>query len=151
MPTSSTNAYLRRVNLLIVEDNPDEQFIIGQALKRTLTDVTPVWANDEITALDYLEQCVNEVRSLPRLVLLDLYLPDRAQGWRFLETIRQRGWQRLMPVVVVSHSSASFDILTAYDLGASSYITKPVGIEGWVEHFTVLQTYWWHTATLPVK
>ena len=151
MFTSSTNAYSRRVSLLIVEDNPDERLIIEQTLSQVLTDVTVVWANDETVALDYLEQCVNEARALPRLVLLDIYLPAREQGWRFLQTVRDQGWQGVMPVIALRHSNESADILTAYDLGASSYITKPVDIEGWLNYFTILRTYWWHTATLPVK
>lgn len=154
MPSSTTNTSQRNrrpASLLIVEDNADERLIIGQALNQTLTDITPVWASNEVEAIQYLETCVDFYQPLPRLVLLDIYLPDRQQGWAFLQTVKDRSWQRSMPVVALSRSSELADIHTAYDLGASSYIIKPTSLEQWLEYLNVVRTYWWDTATLPTK
>ncbi len=134
---------------MIIEDKPDEWAIIEQAIKRTWGDISPIWATDETEALRYLDACALEQRPLPRLVLLDLYLPQRQQGWQFLEEIRARAWQRYMSVVVLSRSTEPTDVSTSYDLGANSYIAKPADFEGWFEYFSALRSYWLETVTLP--
>ena len=102
-------------------------------------------------AIEYIDACEAQEQPLPRLVLLDLYLPNREQAWVFLQTIQSRSWQRTMSVVAISRSGEPADVNMAYDLGASSYIIKPMDLDGWFEYFNVLRTYWWHTATLPTR
>ena len=75
----------RQGTILVVEDNDDHWFLIRWALLQTLPGVEAVRAVDADEALDYLNDCLEADASLPSLILLDLYLPGRAEGWRVLE------------------------------------------------------------------
>ncbi|MGF7214769.1 DNA-binding response OmpR family regulator [Spirosoma lacussanchae] len=141
---------LHRASLIIIEDNPDERVIIRRAAEQTLEDISLIWANTADDALRYLDQCDGQVRLLPKLVLLDLYLPDAEQGWQFLTQLKDRSWKRSLPIVVLSRSSSPADVIQAYDLGANSYIIKPGSLEAWHDYFSSLRLYWWETVTLPV-
>ncbi|QJW89649.1 response regulator [Spirosoma taeanense] len=153
---SSASDLVRRntrqhATLLIVEDEPDQRLIVDYALKQTLDSVELVWAGNEIEALQHLDECIGQMLPLPRLVLLDLYLPRVQQGWYFLEQIRSHSWQRHMPVIAFSNSQAPADIIKAYDLGANSYITKPATADQWLDYFRAMRIYWWETVTLPLS
>jgi len=87
---------------------------------------------------------------LPKLILLDLYLPTNEAGWELLMHIKgMRSPINWIPVVVLSSSANGDDILKAYRLGASSYLVKPYRISDWFTYFRELKTYWWETASLP--
>ena len=146
--TISSN--FRNAKLLIVEDNADHSIIIQDALQRSIPEVKTTLAANEEEALSYLNRCRTEERETPKLVLLDLYLPDRQSGWRVLEYIR--GLPTAMgkiPVVLFSHSNDRDDISESYQRGCSSYIAKPSLSTEWQAYFQVMRTYWWETVTLP--
>lgn len=82
--------------------------------------------------------------------MLDLYLPNRENGWRLLEQIKSTtGALSKIPVVLFSSSNSQSDIAEAYDRGCSSYLVKPTRTDNWVAYFQMLRTYWWEAVTLP--
>lgn len=151
--TSSAKPEAKRTekqsSVLIVEDNPDQQVLIKYALQQCFSKVRPVCVDSAEQALTYLNDCIEKQEELPKLVLLDLYLPEAEQGWRLLQQIKNYPARQNMPVVVLSISNADEDIQRSYQLGANSYIAKPLEYEQWLTYFNAMRLYWWETVTLP--
>lgn len=145
-PIKSTN--FDRSSLLIVEDNPDHWAIISTALHHVMPQVKAVWVTGEQAALRHLNECLS--RDLPRLILLDLYLPHREQGMSLLKQIKApSSLFRLIPVLILSTSEAEQDIQETYDWSGTSYIVKPTDGPQWLAYFDALKQYWEMTVTLP--
>ncbi len=119
-----------------MEDNPDEALLAKRALARIELPLTVKIATDGEDAIAQLETATQ----LPDLVLLDLKLP-RLSGFEVLEWIRNAGGLRV-PVVTFSNSSEARDVQMAYDLGANSFLRKPVSFDDLVELFRNLTNYW---------
>jgi CheY-like chemotaxis protein len=150
----STNPALRdnfrNANLLIIEDNPDHGKLMKDSIGQCLPEVNTALVSSEAEALVFLNQCRTEEWNYPKLILLDLYLPERQNGWRLLEKIKAMpAAMGKIPVVLLSQSSNQQDILEAYQRGCSSYLVKPRLAADWLRYFQSLRTYWWETVTLP--
>lgn len=147
---STGRANFRNARLLIIEDNPDHVLIITSALRQCLPEVKPIFVTTEKEALSYLSRCQQEEWDMPKLILLDLYFPDRQNGWRVLEAVKALpSTQGKVPVVLLSNSSSRSDISEAYDRGCSSYLVKPSNLADWIDYFQMIRSYWWETVTLP--
>jgi CheY-like chemotaxis protein len=141
----------RSPHLLVIEDRPDQQAIISHVLHAVIPNVWPIWVSDASQTLQYLNHCQTEGDKLPTLALLDLYLPQREQGWALLQELKTTGFMAKIPVVILSHSDDPVDIKTCYELGATSYITKPHTAAEWANYFGSLQNYWFKSVTTPSK
>ena len=135
---------------MVVEDNSDQWLITEAAMQRCMPEVTTIWAATSEEALAYLTQWSADGGDMPKLILLDLYLPDRAEGWNLLKAIRQlpKPFSR-MPVVVLSASNDPDDVTGSYREGSASYMVKPLVFDEWIQLFQRFRTYWWETVTLP--
>lgn len=137
-------------SLLVVEDNVDHWKLIQRGLQQVLPEVNLLWAATPAEAMEYLETCVNQKHELPRLLLLDLYLPDREDGFQLLKSIKTAGPAlKRVPIVVLSNSHHVDDITEVYELGGSSYFVKPTQPSEWQTYFRAIFDYWGLTATLP--
>lgn len=143
---NSTN---RNQTLLIVEDNPDHQVLLRYVIQRSLANTIPIFTDSADQAMAYLNDCIIKKISTPKLILLDLYLPKAEFGWQFLRQVRLMPAQVRPPVVVLSISREEDDIAQAYQLGASSFISKPIGEAQWLTYFDTIRRYWWETVVLP--
>ena len=146
---SSISRNFRHATMLVVEDNADHWDLIRMALERGLPEVQPIWVTNADEAMDYLNDCLPKGIELPKLVLLDLYLPKREDGWQLLQQIKAQPSFRQVPVIVLSYSSSQEDITDSYLHGSTSYVTKPLDVQAWLEYIQTLRTYWWETVTLP--
>jgi len=131
--------------ILIVEDNPTDVMLIRRALAR-LKIANPVQViADGDRAVDYLsghDDYADRMQfPLPALILLDLKLPRRS-GLEVLEWLRRQEGLRRVPVVMLTSSRQSDDVNRAYDLGANSYLVKPVEFDGLQEMLGTINTYW---------
>lgn len=145
-----TRENFKNARLLIVEDNPDHAYIINKAIQQCLPEVKPVIVPTEAEALTYLAQCESDECIMPKLILLDLYLPDSQTGWRLLNQLKTLPSAiSKVPVVLLSSSVSPTDIREAYRRGCSSYLVKPSQFENWLAYFQTLRSYWWETVTLP--
>ena len=131
--------------ILLVEDNPSDVGLTQRALEKSHIVNELVVAEDGQEALDYLfssdpltGQKMNE---LPALILLDLKLP-KLDGLQVLRQIRTDERTSRLPVVILTTSSEEDDIAQSYDLGANSYIRKPVDFKQFVEAVQHLGLYW---------
>lgn len=131
--------------ILLVEDNPHDAELTIRALKKRNLANHLVHVPDGQAALDFLF-CTGahegrDVQQRPKVVLLDLKLP-KVDGIEVLRQLRADERTRLLPVVVLTSSREERDILETYQLGANSYIVKPVEFENFSEAVSNLGLYW---------
>ena len=140
--------------ILYVEDNPDDVEITLLAFGESKLANEIVVARDGEEALSYLfaEGVYSErgPEAFPALMLLDLKLP-KIDGLEVLRRVRADKRTRLMPVVILTSSREEQDIIESYELGANSYVRKPVDFEKLVEAVTQLQIYWLMLNELPPR
>lgn len=131
--------------ILLVEDNPDDEALTLRALQKNNILNEVVVARDGAEALDYLfcrgKYAQRNPLDLPELVLLDLKLP-KVDGLEVLKQLRAARETRRLPVVILTSSNEQRDIVTGYDLGANSYIRKPVDFIQFTEAVRQLGVYW---------
>jgi len=131
--------------ILLVEDNPRDEALTMRALRKSNIVNEVVVVRDGVEALDYLLGTgAHEGRDLddmPQLILLDLKLP-KVDGLQVLQKIRADGRTRRLPVVVFTSSSEEEDLIRSYDLGANSYVRKPVDFEQFMDAARQLGLYW---------
>ena len=136
---------LTRKTILLVEDDRDDEELTLRALRRSNIRNEVVVAHDGQEALDLLFESEKfmggEMDQLPAVVLLDLKLP-KINGIEVLRKIRSDARTRRLPVVVLSSSRLERARDEVYDLGANSFITKPVDFEKFCEAVGHLGMYW---------
>lgn len=125
--------------ILLVEDNEDDILLIERAFRKANVANPLVVVHDGEEAVAYLSDL--DGNPIPELVLLDLKLP-RKSGFEVLAWLRAQPGLRRLPVVVLTSSGETPDIDRAYDLGANSYLVKPVGFEALLEMVKALGLYW---------
>lgn len=141
----------RGAKLMLVDDSLEQGALIRTVLGRCMPEVELLLATTGEQALSLLSQLSHVPGTLPRLILLDLYLPLREDGWRLLQRLKAPDSPyRLIPLTLLSHSSEPGDVETSYDLGANSYLVKPLDYPQWLTYFQTLRAYWWQTVTLPL-
>lgn len=131
--------------ILLVEDNPDDVELTRRALDESHVANRLDVVRDGVEALEYLfaegEYAGRDASDLPTVILLDLKLP-RVDGLEVLRRIRADQRTRLTPVVVLTSSNEERDIIDSYNLGANSYVRKPVEFEQFLEATRTLGLYW---------
>lgn len=130
--------------IMLAEDDPDDRLLVRDALNETAYSGSLLEVEDGTALLAALAQ--REAR--PLLVLLDLNMPGK-DGRETLAEIRQNPALHDVPVVIFTTSGAQADILTAYQLGANSYLRKPSSYTGLRQMMQILVRYWFQTVTLP--
>lgn len=138
--------------LLVVEDEPEDRFLITRALDKARIANPVQTASDGDEAVAYLSGegkfADRDAHPLPILVLLDLKLPRRS-GLEVLAWIRGNAALRRLPVVVLTSSADKGDVGRAYDGGANSYLVKPVEFEALHRMIETLGLYWLVMNRLP--
>ncbi|HEV3256007.1 MAG TPA: response regulator [Gemmataceae bacterium] len=131
--------------ILLVEDNPRDEILTLRAFKHSNLVNDVVVTRDGAEALDYLfctgDYAGRDPDVLPQVVLLDLKLP-KLDGLEVLRRLRQCEHTRRLPVVILTSSDEEQDRMKGYDLGANSYVRKPVDFVQFAEAVRQLQLYW---------
>jgi two-component system, response regulator len=131
--------------ILLVEDNPDDEALTLRALKKNNIVNEVVVARDGNEALDYMFGRGNysgrDATISPQVVLLDLKLP-KIDGLEVLRQLRADSRTKLTPVVILTSSNEEQDRFKGYDLGANSYVRKPVDFNKFIEAVRQLGLYW---------
>jgi len=135
----------QRADILLVEDNPNDVKLTLHAFKSANLANTVHVARDGVEALDFMfctgPHADRSVEERPKLVLLDLKLP-RLDGHEVLKRIKRDPRTSDIPVVVLTSSSEERDVMRTYEVGANSYIIKPVDFEQFTESVRDIGKYW---------
>ena len=124
--------------ILLIEDNPDDEALTLRALKKNNISNEVIVAQDGAEAIEILYGTGHE---LPAIVLLDLKLP-KVDGMEVLRRVRTEPRTRLLPVVILTTSKEEQDLINGYQLGANSYVRKPVDFAQFTEAVRQLGLYW---------
>ena len=138
--------------ILLVEDNPDDVLLTQRALKKGHIANEVIVAEDGVEAIDFLfgrgKHEGRDVNDHPGLILLDLKLP-RLNGFEVLAEIKKDTLLKRVPVVILTSSKQEEDVVRGYDLGANSYIRKPVNFDTFIQTVSDLGMYWLLTNESP--
>jgi chemotaxis family two-component system response regulator Rcp1 len=137
------------VEILLVEDSPGDVRLTQEAFKDVRMHIKLHVATDGAKAMAFMRregEYVNAPR--PDLILLDLNLPKK-DGREVLAEIKESPTFKSIPVVVLTTSSSEADILRSYQLHANCYITKPVGLEGFLTVVRSIDNFWLSVVKLP--
>jgi len=135
------NPEIKRI--LIVDDSPEDVVLTSSALAENNLGNDLIVAEDGLEALDYLYKrgkFANEI-GIPAVILLDIKMP-KMNGIEVLKHIRSDPKFKLIPVIMVTSSNEERDLVDSYNLGANSYIVKPVDIVQFINAIKVLGQYW---------
>jgi CheY-like chemotaxis protein len=142
----------RPATILMAEDDPDDRLLAAEAMRESRAGDELRFVEDGEQLLDYLRRrgrwADPALSPRPSVVLLDLNMP-RMDGREALAAIKSDPALRRIPVVVLTTSRAPDDVLRSYDLGANSFISKPVTFSGLVDAMRVLGRYWIDIVELP--
>jgi CheY-like chemotaxis protein len=131
--------------ILLVEDNADDELLTLRALKKNNIRNEVVIARDGSEALDYLYgtglHSGRDLSVMPQIILLDLKLP-KVDGFEVLNRVRASEMTKFLPVVILTTSNEDQDRIRGYDLGANSFVRKPVEFEKFIEAVRQLGLYW---------
>ncbi len=140
------------ITILIAEDDEEDRMLASEALRESRLTNEVRFVEDGEELLDYLRRSgkFSDPASspFPGLILLDLNMP-RKDGREALREIKADPALRRIPIVVMTTSKLEEDILRTYDLGANSFITKPVKFEGLVQIMREIGRYWIEIVELP--
>ena len=135
----------RTVEILLVEDNPNDVELALHALKKNNIANRIEVVRDGAEALDFIfctgAYASRSMNNAPKVILLDLKLP-KVDGLEVLRQIKADPRTRAIPVVVLTSSREDRDIVESYNLGVNSYIVKPVDFEQFNESVRQLGMYW---------
>jgi CheY-like chemotaxis protein len=137
------------IEVLLVEDSPGDVRLTREAFKDAKVHINMHVASDGAKAMAFLKR-EGEYASAPRpdLVLLDLNLPKK-DGREVLAEIKEDPTLKTIPVVVLTTSASEADVLRSYQLHANCYITKPVGLEGFLTVVKSIDSFWLSVVRLP--
>ena len=135
----------REKYILFAEDNPDDALLTRMALEDSKLCNRIIHVEDGVLLLDYLfargVHAERDPNDLPTLLLLDINMP-RLTGLEALQEIRAQPLTRRLPVVMLTTSKEEQDLVQSYDLGANSYVRKPVDFDQFMEAVRHLGLYW---------
>ena len=149
MSTSETS-----IKILVADDDADDRLMVKEAFEEARLANGIEFVEDGVELMDYLlkrgKYSDLDEPFLPGLILLDLNMP-RMDGREALAEIKADPNLRRIPVVALTTSKAEEDVFRAYDLGVSSFITKPVTFDEFVNTMRTVTDYWFQIVQLPAR
>jgi CheY-like chemotaxis protein len=137
------------IEVLLVEDSAGDVRLTREAFKDAKVHINLHVASDGAEAMEFLKREGKQANAArPDLILLDLNLPKK-DGREVLEEIKGSPALKSIPVVILTTSASEADILRSYRLHANCYITKPVGLDGFLEVVKSIDSFWLSVVKLP--
>ena len=127
------------VEVLLVEDNPDDAELTIRVLKKHNLANNLVHVHNGEEAIDFL--FAKENTNIPKLILLDLKMP-KVNGIEVLKKLKSDKQKKVIPVVILTSSKEERDVVESYHLGVNAYVVKPVEFEKFVESVAQLGLFW---------
>ena len=142
---------LKFIQVLLIEDDPQDVEITKEVMELSKVKININVVNNGAEALSYMRKENGYTEAIrPDLILLDLNMP-KMNGKEFLDEIKKDDDFKMIPVVVLTTSKADEDIIKSYKLGASCYITKPVGLDQFQEVVQAVDNFWFTVVKYPPK
>ncbi len=140
---------IKPITILMADDDPDDRFLAQEAFveNKLANDLRFVEDGEELMQYLNKEGKFSDAPT-PGLILLDLNMPKK-DGRTALKEIKEIEKLRRIPIVILTTSKSEADILKSYDLGVSSFISKPVTFESLVETVKTITSYWFGIVVLP--
>ncbi|WP_299412997.1 response regulator [Acaryochloris sp. IP29b_bin.148] len=147
-----TSVNVAPITILMADDDEDDRMLTAEALEESRLSNEIRFVKDGEELMDYLfrrgQYTDPKTSPRPGLILLDLNMPKK-DGREALQEIKANPELRRIPIVVLTTSNTDIDIYRSYDLGANTYITKPVTFDALVEVMQTLGQYWFTVVALP--
>jgi two-component system response regulator len=139
------------LQILLVEDDPGDVELTRESLNDSKLLISMNVVEDGVEAMAFLKrEGKYSDASRPDLILLDLNLP-RKDGRAVLAEVKADDSLKMIPIVILTTSTAEEDILKTYNLGANCYITKPVGLAQFTSVVQAIEGFWFTVVRLPTR
>lgn len=136
---------IHNIEIILVEDSLEDANLVIRSLKKNNLGNSIIHLKDGAEALDFIfakgEYSTRKVEDKPKLILLDLKMP-KVDGLKVLRAIKADARTKTIPVVIMTSSREDRDLIECYELGANSYVVKPVSFESFVQAVAELGMYW---------
>ncbi|MEO5996824.1 MAG: response regulator [Chitinophagaceae bacterium] len=140
---------MQKLFILIAEDDSDDRFLLQTAFKEKGYDDKLEFVENGVELIEFLLNIYNSSSyNYPYFILLDLNMPKK-DGREALKEIKQHPVFKKIPVVVFTTTKNESEIKRCYELGANTYVVKPVSFEGLAKVLDDIRTYWSNSAAIP--
>jgi CheY-like chemotaxis protein len=140
--------------ILIAEDDADDRYLLQTAFTETGYPEQIDFVENGIEVFSYLDKIYTgdsmEMRALPGFILLDLNMPKK-DGREVLKELKQHPVFKKIPVIVFTTTKNEIEIKRCYELGANSYIVKPISFDALLKVVENIRSFWFQTASIPVS
>jgi len=140
--------------ILIAEDDADDRYLLQTAFSEIGYPEQIDFVENGIEVMNYLDNIYTsnnmEVKALPGFILLDLNMPKK-DGREVLKELKQHPVFKKIPVIVFTTTKNEIEIKRCYELGANSYVVKPITFDALLKVVENIRSYWFQTASIPVS
>lgn len=140
--------------ILIAEDDADDRYLLQTAFSEIGYPEQIDFVENGIEVFNYLEKIYTggnmEMKALPGFILLDLNMPKK-DGREVLKELKQHPVYRKIPVIVFTTTKNEIEIKRCYELGANSYVVKPISFDALLKVVENIRSFWFQTASIPVS
>jgi CheY-like chemotaxis protein len=142
---------MKKAFILIAEDDSDDRFLLQTAFDENGEQETLEFVENGIEVLEFLNSIADKKddSAYPELIILDLNMPKKS-GKEVLAELKQHPIYKKIPVIIYTTTRNELEIKKCYELGANTYIVKPISFEGLREVVGAIRSYWLDTATTPI-
>jgi CheY-like chemotaxis protein len=142
---------MKKAFILIAEDDSDDRFLLQAAFDENDGQEILAFVENGIEVIEFLNNIAEskDDSAFPELIILDLNMPKKS-GKEVLAELKQHPIYKKIPVIIYTTTRNELEIKKCYELGANTYIVKPISFEGLREVVNAIRSYWMDTATIPV-
>jgi CheY-like chemotaxis protein len=134
--------------ILIAEDDADDRYLLQTAFAEVGCSEQIDFVENGIEVLNYLDNIDMAIKSLPGFILLDLNMPKK-DGREVLKELKQHPVFKKIPVIVFTTTKNEIEIKRCYELGANSYVIKPISFDALLKVVENIRSFWFQTASIP--
>ena len=141
---------MRQPLIVIAEDDADDQFLFQTAFEENGLTFQIEFVHNGVELISYLDSCKvsGDHNDLPSLIILDLNMPKK-DGREVLKEIKDHPVYKIIPVIIFTTTKNEMEVRRCYELGANSYIVKPVSFDGLLNIIREIKNFWFNTVVLP--